>query len=303
MDDTAADWPAPRRRVWVAVLLALFFGPVAQVYCGQFKRAAGLYALTWLVSLVSILALLYLRPGRLGIAVGAASFAGIYLFVLVDAIRLSLNDSEAPLHRYQRWWAYIAIIIVCGTLSELVLRLNVRYFSEAFVLTGGSMRETLFAGDQILVDKLPLLWRSPRRGEIVAYRSPGDRDRVFSHRIVALPGDNVEIRDETFYLNGQPLAEEYALFEGEMPAYEVLNNLAEKTVPAGHVFILGDNRRAAKDSRFEGFVPIEDVIGVARIVYWSREHTILPPSKRRKDREPVESWRPIRWNRIGQRVN
>jgi signal peptidase I len=302
MDNPDADLQAPRRRVWVAVLLAALFGPVAQVYCGRFKRAVGLYAINWLIAFLAILALLYLPSGRLGLVVGAALIAGVYLFVLIDAIRLARSDSAAPLRRYQRWWVYVAIIIACGAVSEVVSRMNVRYWSEAFILTGGSMRNTLLAGDRFIVDKLPLLWRSPRRGEIVAYRSPGNRDEIFSHRIVALPGDEIEIRDEQVILNDQPLTEEYAIFEGKLAPYEALSNLAPQSVPPGHVFILGDNRRAAKDSRFEGFVPLDDVVGVARTIFWSREHSISPPCKPSESREPVESWGPIRWDRIGQRL-
>ena len=303
MDDAEAEVSAPRRRVWLAALLALLFGPVAQVYCGRFRRAVGLYALTWLVSFIALVALLYLPFGRLGTVVGLASLAGIYLFILVDAIRLARSDSQAPLRRYQRWWAFIAIIVASGTISELALRLNVRYWSESFVLSGGSMRNTLFAGDRFIVDKLPLNWRSPKRGEIVAYRSPGVRDQIFGHRIVGLPGDQVEVREEQLLLNGQPVSEDYALFEGERPEFEVLNNFAAQTVPAGHVFILGDNRRAAKDSRFEGFVPIDDVVGVARMIFWSREYSLTPPRNPRESREPVETWGSIRWDRIGQRLD
>jgi signal peptidase I len=293
----------PRRRVWAAILFALFFGPVAQVYCGRLRRALGLYAISWFVSFIAIAFLLYMPFGRLGIVVGLGLFACFYLFIVIDAIRLARRDAQAPLQRYQRWWVYLAMIVASATFSELALELNRRYWSESFVLNGGSMRNTLLPGDRFIVDKAPLNWRTPRRGEIVAYRSPGARDQIFSHRIVALPGDKVEVRDEQFLLNDQLLSEEYALFEGQQPAYEVLNNFAAQTVPAGHVFILGDNRRAAKDSRFEGFVPIDDVVGVARMIFWSREYSMSPPADPRKDRNPRIEWGPIRWSRIGQRLD
>lgn len=293
----------PRLRVWVAALLALFFGPVAQVYCGRFQRALGLYVLGWLVSFVALATLLYLPFGRLGIAVSLGLFAGVYLFVVIDAIRLARRDTQPPQRLYQRWWVYFAIIIASAIISEVARGLNIRYWSESFILNGESMRKTLLPGDRFIVDKLPLNWRSPLRGEIVAYRSPGARDLTFSHRIAALPGDEVEVRDEQFLLSGQHVREQYVSFEGDLPAFEVLNNFPAQTVPAGHVFILGDNRRAAKDSRLEGFVPIEDVVGIARMIFWSREYSLAPPSNPRESREPVETWGSIRWDRIGQRLD
>lgn len=69
--------PPPRRKPWIAALLALFFGPVAQVYCGRFQRAAGLYALTWLVAILANIALLYPPLGRVGIIAGCAALVGI----------------------------------------------------------------------------------------------------------------------------------------------------------------------------------------------------------------------------------
>ncbi|BBO35950.1 signal peptidase I [Lacipirellula parvula] len=303
MDDAEAEAPGPRRRVWLAALLALLFGAVAQVYCGRFQRALAIYALTWLVLLLANAALLCLPFGRLAITAGFASVAGVYLFVLIDAIRLARSDSRAPLCKYQRWWVYLLLIIASGTISELVLRLNREYWSEAFVMRVGSMRNSLLAGDRFIVDKLPLYSRPPQRGEIVVYRSSGEGRPVLCHRVVGLPGDEVEIRDEQLLLNGEPAKEEYALYDGERRDYDILNNFAAQTVPAGHVFILGDNRRNAKDSRVDGFVPIDDVLGVPKLIFWSREHSLSPPSNPRESREPVETWGPMRWDRIGQRLD
>lgn len=303
MDDAEAEAPGPRRRVWLAALLALLFGPVAQVYCGRLHRAAVLYALTWVAAFLANIALLYLPSGRLGIITGCVLLAGVYLFILIDAIRLARSDSQAPLRRYQRWWVYLLVIIACGTISDLVLHLNRQYWSESFFMTGGSMRRTLLAGDRFIVDKLPLYSRAPQRGEIVVYRSPGEGNVVFCHRVIGLPGDEVEIRDEQLLLNGEPAKEEYAFYEGNPHDYDILNNFAARTVPAGHVFILGDNRRSAKDSRVDGFVPIDDVIGVPRMIFWSREHSIPPPINPWESREPVEAWGSIRWDRIGQRLD
>jgi len=302
MTELASSIP-PRRKPWIAALLALFFGPVAQVYCGRLRRAIVLELLLWIVSAAAFALMLYLPMGKLGLALGIGLLVGFYLYVSVDAVRLARNDSQESLRGYQRWWIYLAIIIANACVSELSLSLNRRYWSEAFILNGGSMKTTLYSGDRFMIDKLALRMRPLNRGEIVAYRTPTAPETILCHRIVGVPGDRVEIRDEQLLINDEPLAEPYALFEGELPPYEVIRNFEPQTVPPGHYFILGDNRRAAKDSRFEGFVPIDDVVGVARVVFWSREYSEAPSADPRKDRNPRIEWGPIRWSRIGQRLD
>lgn len=293
----------PRRKPWVAALLALFFGPVAQVYCGRLRRAIVLELLLWVVSAVALALMLYIPMGRLGLALGIGLLVGFYLYVLVDAVRLARNDSSETLRGYQRWWIYLAIIVANACVSELSLGLNRRYWSESFVLNGSSMKNALYSGDRFMIDKVPLRVRPLNRGEIVAYRTPTAPETILCHRIVGLPGDRVEIRDEQLLINDESLAEPYALFEGELPPYEIIRNFEPQTVPPGHYFILGDNRRAAKDSRFDGFVPTDNIVGIARIIFWSREQSISPPLNPRENPEWVTTWGPMRWDRIGQRLD
>ena len=115
------------------------------------------------------------------------------------------------------------------------------------------------------------LFRAPRRGDVVVFRFPLDPSRDFIKRVIGVPGDTVEVKDEKVFINGAPLVESYIL---ATPNY----NYGPKTVPPGAYFVLGDNRRNSYDSHAWGntcpaqqqcdFVPEENIIGQAWISYW-----------------------------------
>lgn len=167
-------------------------------------------------------------------------------------------------------------------------------------IPSGSMRPNLLAGDVVLVDriaydlKLPLTnvivahLGEPRRGDIVTFSSPKDGTRLIK-RIVALPGDIVQLRDDALYINGQrarysdPRSATEALAKGvRVPALRLtesidgdqrrvqvlagvpaMRDFGPVTVPAGDYLMLGDNRDDSADSRYIGFVPRRLLIGKA----------------------------------------
>jgi signal peptidase I len=159
---------------------------------------------------------------------------------------------------------------------------------EPFKIPSGSMIPTLQIGDFILVLKfwyglrLPfvtdsvMMWNDPKRGDVVVFTRPDDpntpdEDDSEIHiikRIVAIGGEAVEVRGAKVYINGKPLDEPYAQwtdggkFEG---------NFGPRTVPEGHVLLLGDNRDNSKDSRFwtDPFLDVKRIKGRAVVVFWS----------------------------------
>jgi signal peptidase I len=152
------------------------------------------------------------------------------------------------------------------------------------VVPTGSMLDTIREGERFLVWKLgyglqnpfsprhkierhgePLLkWRQIARGDIVMFVPPeqSGKDEKYVKRIIGLPGDTVEVRPfDGVYVNGQRLDEPYVRHPAAL-AYGPV------TVPADHVFVLGDNRNNSYDSRFWGFLPAESVQGVVALRYW-----------------------------------
>jgi signal peptidase I len=139
---------------------------------------------------------------------------------------------------------------------------------------------------------------SVKRGDIVAFHNPRNPSVLFVKRTIAMGGDLIRIQDRKVYLNGQPLDEPYAQFQfsnmlplrdnfppqaselatlpaawGLDPAWaREMPHFIEKgglRVPSGYLFVMGDNRDNSLDSRFWGFVPIENVVGEPLFVYWS----------------------------------
>ena len=133
------------------------------------------------------------------------------------------------------------------------------------------------------------LFRAPRRGDVVVFRFPLDPDRDFIKRIIGVPGDSVEVRDGIVHINGNPLQEDYVQATANY-------SYGPKTVPEGHYFVLGDNRRNSFDSHAWGsscsaeqscdFVPEENIIGQAWISYWPFEQLGLVNNQTIKPQAP-----------------
>ena len=164
----------------------------------------------------------------------------------------------------------------------LLLALVIRTFVvQAFKIPSGSMLPTLQIGDHILVNKfiygprleVPLTqwslgqlpgFREPRAGDVVVFIYPKERDKDFIKRIVAVAGQTVESRGNTLLIDGKKVDDAHAHYEKRDHV-----DFGPYTVPAGHVFVMGDNRDESYDSRFWGPVPIQDIKGLAMVIYWS----------------------------------
>src|SRR5262245_28921289 len=172
--------------------------------------------------------------------------------------------------------------IVVAVVLALVIR---AFVVQAFTIPSGSMMDTLLVGDYILVNKflsgaevpftdlrLPAL-REHRRGDIIVLKYPNDETRDFIKRIVGLPGDTVQVKDNRAYVNGKPMDEPF-IRPGSLPTvpsdhcrYEYA--CQPTVVPPGSYFVMGDNRDNSQDSRYWGFVKREKIRGKAFLIYWS----------------------------------
>jgi len=171
----------------------------------------------------------------------------------------------------------------------VVLALLIRAFVvQAFTIPSGSMMDTLLVGDYILVNKflygpeIPLAdvrlpgLRVPRHGDIIVFKYPQDEKRDFIKRIVATPGDEVQIRGGQVFVNGRALEEPYVKPGSAGPGHGGQSGYCgsafgcEPTVvPADSYFVMGDNRDNSQDSRYWGFVKRDKIKGKAFLVYWS----------------------------------
>jgi signal peptidase I len=115
--------------------------------------------------------------------------------------------------------------------------------------------------------------RDITRGDIIVFKYPEEPERDFIKRVIALPGETVELRHKKVYINGTPIDEPYVRFEQPPSPTPSLDDPREsygpRTVPAGHYFMMGDNRDNSADSRYWGFLPASYVKGKALMIYWS----------------------------------
>ena len=188
---------------------------------------------------------------------------------------------------------YIEAFVIALALA-VILR---TFFVQAYKIPSGSMEPTLLIGDHIIVNKLSYGLRMPdslfgltplagsipygkylfrlgdvHRGDIIVFVFPEDATKDFIKRVVAIPGDRVEVRSGKLFLNGAAANDPHAHFEIPPEARMENNqrdNFGPLTVPVDEYFMMGDNRDRSYDSRFWGPISRDAVEGRARFIYWS----------------------------------
>jgi signal peptidase I len=171
----------------------------------------------------------------------------------------------------------------------VILALFIRtWVVQAFKIPTGSMENNLLVGDHLLVDKFafaPTLSDFERkflpisqikRGDVIVFKYPQEPDRDFIKRVIGLPGETLEVKRKVVYINGKALTEPYVHFIRPLSperaeSLDVREDFGPLTVPAGHYFMMGDNRDNSADSRFWGVLPADYIKGRALMIYWSYE--------------------------------
>jgi signal peptidase I len=219
--------------------------------------------------------------------------------------------------RVRRWWRQEIRPLLILALVLFSIRSSLADWND---VPSGSMQPTIFVGDRIFVNKLAYdlkvpfttwhlaQWSDPQRGDIVVFYSPHDGTRLVK-RVVGLPGDTVELRNDQLVINGNPV--DYAPLPAEISAQlpeaerqssifateqlsahphavmAIPNIPARRTfgpvsVPEGHYFMMGDNRDNSFDSRYFGVVERKQIVGKAAAVVLSldRNHYWLPRGQR-----------------------
>jgi signal peptidase I len=207
---------------------------------------------------------------------------------------------------------YIEAFVV-ALLLAIVLR---TFFIQAYKIPSGSMEPTLLVGDHIIVNKLDYGFRLPdsffgltpfagevpygkylfqlepvRRGDVAVFVFPGDTTKDFIKRVVAVPGDTVQVKAGILYINGVQVPDPHAHFD-KSAAERLANSPADYMGPlklqANQYFMMGDNRDHSYDSRFWGPVTRDAIEGRAMFIYWSCAD----------DTSALSCFYDVRWSRI-----
>jgi signal peptidase I len=132
---------------------------------------------------------------------------------------------------------------------------------QGYTVQYSCMLPNIEEGQWIMTSKASYFFSDPQRGDVIIFNPDNGSQFPYIKRVIALPGDTVEVKDNKVFINGIPLEEEYIM---EPPRY----TMPAKTIPEGEYFVLGDNRNNSNDSHAGWTVPRENVIGKAWFVYW-----------------------------------
>lgn len=163
----------------------------------------------------------------------------------------------------------------------------VRARSKIYQIPSQSMEPTLLPGDHVIVHQVAYQAAEPQQGDVVVYRYPDENGKRFLHRVIGLPGDQIAIREQVVYVNGEALSEPYTRHSDRSSmAGHVRDHLPPITVPLETYFLMGDNREESLDSRFLGPISKEHLLGRVLFIYWSVDPDTHDP----------------RWERLNQLV-
>ena len=299
---------AARREPWLAAALSLFAPGLGQVYCDEFVHGLALLVGSLVFTpLVVLAALLPPRtPVLAGLILAALAVLGLYLYAVVAAYRSARRARErhGP-GKGNRPLVYV-LFLLAGILSPACGAWFVpRVFAHLHVRSG-AMAPTFLEGDHVLTDRLAYRRVTPKRGDVVLFRVPRKPGTTWIRRVIALPGDTVEMKGDAVLVNGTRLDRERvptsslrgtpALPPGDLlietndgNRYLTLlgggegHDYPRTRVPGGCVFVLGDHRDRALDSRDPdiGFVPLGDVQGNVPYIFfpagsWQRFGAVGP---------------------------
>jgi signal peptidase I len=280
----------PRKPI-VALLMSFVLPGFGQLYNGEVNKAIWLLLTFTFVNVPWLVVLGLFFPGWLLVPMLlltlVASF-GIWIFGMTDAFRQAKMRQTYSPERWQTSGAYALVLIVCNVITMPLLTIYVRaHMFEPFRIPSTSMEPSVLRGDYLTADKrynCPSCKYRIARGDVAVFVDPNDRTLLFIKRVIALPGDHVQMQGTTVKVDGSPLTEagagpvtgEVTETSAQGRAWRVRwdpsrpnDNDVDLVVPPGHVFVLGDNRSNSVDSRRFGTVPMQDVIGRARQIWFS----------------------------------
>jgi signal peptidase I len=164
-----------------------------------------------------------------------------------------MSEGEKALIRDLIESIVIAVVLAFGIIRPFII--------QPFVIPSESMVPTLLVGDRLFANKFIYRFKPIQRFDVIVFKYPHNPRVDYVKRVIALEGETVQLIGGKVYINKQPLEEAHKM----NPSYD---DFGPVTVPKGFLFVLGDNRSNSEDSRYFGFVPVQNVLGKAFLIYW-----------------------------------
>jgi signal peptidase I len=175
------------------------------------------------------------------------------------------------------WIKALAVAVIIAVVIRSFIFTN-------YVVEGESMMPTLQNSNRLIVNKIVYHISEPKRYDIVIFHATPTEDYV--KRVIGLPGDKIEYKNDVLYVNGKKVPEPYLNpYKSKLTSGDLTQNFTLKketgstTVPKGKLFVMGDNRRNSVDSRIFGFVDMTKVVGKVDLRYWPLNEISLVSKK------------------------
>jgi signal peptidase I len=259
---------------WLAALLTVLTPGLGHLYIGQVRRGITLFIMILIADTLLMFAMMGVLARFWLFVISFLLLVGLWLYIVLDVVRRAQRTPTLPNHSQGGWATYVAAFTVACLLIASPFFYGWRAHAAGRLLclpaNSPSMEPTIESGEFYLADASYYRDRGPMRGEVVVYRHPKQPEMRSIKRVVAVEGDRIAIKGGHAIVNGMALEEPYlevAPEAGSVP------DMAEAQVPAGYVFVLGDNRANSVDSRdslAHGPVPLQNLIGRVTDVAISR---------------------------------
>jgi signal peptidase I len=251
--------PSFQGRLFAAAILSSIVPGAGQFLIFRWRKGA--FFFLGFAILVFLYWWLRLPKTIYGLVLPILAVIGLCVFSAWDAA----YKGKTPRIKPSQWWlaALIPIAFIAGVLHSRWLVPASGF--QGFSIPASSMAPAIPLGSHVVVDRWYYRHTMPRRGDIVVARAPSDPGIYIAKRVIAVGGDRIEIRGDTVLLNDAPISEPYARLEGSVP--DVEERVRPITLPAGKLFVMGDNRHVSFDSRAKqfGLVDVSSVRG--KVIY------------------------------------
>ncbi|WP_304466157.1 signal peptidase I [Sporosarcina sp. BI001-red] len=172
---------------------------------------------------------------------------------------------------------------VYSWMKSIAIAVFIAFMCRQFLFTpltvhGVSMEPTFDDNNRIVISKTS----TTERFDMIVFKAPDAVDTQYIKRVIGLPGDNVEMKDDVLFINGKQYEEPYVKRDNEIELGKVTGDFTlqeltgHTTVPNGYLFVLGDNRLKSNDSRAYGFISTDSVIGEVKLRFYPVQKTGIP---------------------------
>lgn len=259
--------PNKKRSIILSALTSLIVPPFGHVYVGRPLRGLAIIGVGFVALLIT---------GWLGASTALWSFyfaQCLYVIVLVilsiDAGILASRQTNYALRFYNKWYVYLPLLLT------MLYVLNLIMFNRGLFLgfdnhrnVSANMTPTLKVGDFIATDTRDYIKGFiPERKDIITFQYPKDPSTIYMKRVIGLPGEKIFIKNGVVNINNKPITEPYVPINSKTKDYS--QSMMEVKIPNNHIFVLGDNRDNSNDSRFWGFLPIENITGKVTLIWYA----------------------------------